>query len=119
MRRAVLLLAVGVLGLLAATAASAQEPPTCLGEPATISGSGTIVGTDGPDVIVGSTGNDTILGLGGDDLICGDLGSDTIDGGEGNDFLIGDSSLSLLLGQDGGMSVPGGNDNILVATART
>src|SRR5207247_2983713 len=113
MRKAVALLALALgLSLMGATAASAQEPATCLGEPATITGSSTIVGTDGPDVIVGSDGNDTILGLGGDDLICGGIGNDTIDGGTGNDFLIGDSSLSILLGQGGGMAVPGGNDRI-------
>ncbi|MEN3336576.1 MAG: hypothetical protein V7647_252 [Acidobacteriota bacterium] len=107
----VLFVLTGAVSLMASTVASA-EPAMCLGTPATITGSGTIVGTDGPDVIVGSTGNDTILGLGGDDLICGDLGNDTIDGGSGDDFLIGDSSLSILLGQNGGQSVPGGNDTI-------
>jgi Ca2+-binding RTX toxin-like protein len=67
--------------------------------PATVTGSGTIVGTDGPDVIVGSTGNDTILGLGVDDVICGDLGNDSIVGGEGNDLLIGDSPAHQRLDQ--------------------
>src|SRR6266540_2176351 len=95
MRRAFLLLAlIGLLSLAATGVASAQEPATCLGIPATVTGSGTILGTDGPDVIVGSIGNDTILGLGGDDVVCGDLGNDSIDGGEGNDLLIGDSSQS-------------------------
>ena len=65
--------------------AVAQDEPQCgpPGEevPATIVGSGTIVGTAGDDVIVGSEGNDTILGLGGDDLICAEGGNDRVLGG--------------------------------------
>ena len=75
--------------------AGAQDEPLCgpPGEevPATIVGSGTIIGTAGDDVIVGSDGTDTILGLGGADIICGQGGNDRILGGEGNDVLIGDS----------------------------
>ena len=45
--------------------ASAQEPPLCgpPGEevPATIVGAGTIFGTEGDDVIVGSAGNDVVF----------------------------------------------------------
>jgi predicted extracellular nuclease len=82
--------------------------PQCLGFDATITGSGTIVGTNGPDVIVGSTGNDTILGGNGNDIICGNLGDDQIDGGSGDDTIAGDSAISF-----GNPTAPGGNDTIL------
>jgi len=58
--------------------------PSCLGKKATMTGSGTIIGTD-HDVIVGSDGADTINGRGGDDLICALGGDDTIAGGLGDD----------------------------------
>src|SRR5882762_6069324 len=64
-----------------------ETPPV----PATITGSGFIVGTPGDDVIVGSTGFDVILGLGGNDLICGNGGNDYIDGGRGDDLIAGDA----------------------------
>src|SRR5215207_1094591 len=74
--------------------AAAQDEPLCGPPeeevPATIVGSGTIVGTAGDDVIVGSDENDTILGLGGNDIICAEGGNDRVLGGEGNDILIGD-----------------------------
>ena len=97
MRRIALVVA-GALALavtqLMGLAAAQDEPPLCgpPGEevPATIVGSGTIVGTAGDDVIVGSDEDDTILGLGGDDIICGEGGNDQVLGGDGNDVLIGD-----------------------------
>lgn len=87
--------------------------PSCLGKKATMTGSGTIIGTDANDVIVGSDGADTINGRGGDDLICalggddtiaGGLGDDRIDAGDGNDSVRGDV---LAIGVD---AVGGGND---------
>ena len=54
-----------------------------------VSGSGTITGTTGNDLILGSSGNDTIDGLGGDDCIIGGAGDDTIDGNDGTDVCIG------------------------------
>ncbi len=80
----------------------------CFGVPATIVGSGTIVGTNGPDVIVGGAGNDTISGGNGNDLICGGPGDDLIDGGNGNDRIAGDAATSF-----GDQAAPGGNDTIL------
>src|SRR4029453_18457085 len=67
--------------------AAAQDEPLCGPPeeevPATIVGSGTIVGTAGDDVIVASDENDTILGLGGDDIICAQEGNDRVLGGQG------------------------------------
>src|SRR5215207_3847971 len=93
--------------------AAAQEAPLCGPPedqvPATIVGSGTIVGTAGDDVIVGSDENDTILGLGGNDIICAEGGNDRVLGGEGDDVLIGD-------GFDDPPFIPsnGQNDDVLI-----
>jgi Ca2+-binding RTX toxin-like protein len=56
-----------------------------------VSGSGTITGTNGNDLIIGSSGDDTINGLGGNDCILGEGGNDTIDGGTGTNVCIGGS----------------------------
>jgi hypothetical protein len=56
-----------------------------------VTGSGTITGTTGNDLILGGAGSDTINGLGGNDCILGGGGDDTIDGGDGNDICIGKS----------------------------
>jgi Ca2+-binding RTX toxin-like protein len=53
------------------------------GEPS-VSGQ-SIVGTDGPDVLLGGYGDDTITAQDGDDMISGRKGNDGIDGGEGVD----------------------------------
>jgi Ca2+-binding RTX toxin-like protein len=59
---------------------------------------GTIVGTDGDDVIhgtpyddrlFGGPGDDTIYGYEGDDLLDGGAGNDRLDGGPGDDELLG------------------------------
>jgi Ca2+-binding RTX toxin-like protein len=65
---------------------------TCMGLPATISGTGDIDGTPGDDVIVGSPDEDRIDGGGGNDRICALEGNDQIsvsgggaDAGPGDD----------------------------------
>lgn len=69
-----------------------EEPPNCLGAPATIigdsdatPGDGTIAGTAGNDIIVGTEGDDVIAADAGDDRICGMGGQDRITGGDGFD----------------------------------
>ncbi len=69
-----------------------EEPPQCLGAPATIigdadatPGDGTIAGTAGNDIIVGTEGDDVIAADAGDDRICGMGGDDKITGGDGFD----------------------------------
>ena len=69
-----------------------QEPPQCLGAPATIigdadatPGDGTIAGTAGNDIIVGTEGDDVIAADAGDDRVCGMGGADKITGGDGFD----------------------------------
>jgi len=54
-----------------------------------ITGSGTITGTNGNDLILGSATDDTIDGLGGTDCILGGSGNDTISGDAGNDVCSG------------------------------
>jgi Ca2+-binding RTX toxin-like protein len=71
--------------------ANELKPAACNGLNLTniVSGSGTINGTNGNDLIIGSSGSDTINGMGGDDCILGAGGDDTIDGGDSSDVCIG------------------------------
>jgi Ca2+-binding RTX toxin-like protein len=68
---------------------------------------GTLVGTPGDDVLVGTLQSDTIKGLAGNDVICsspfetGQTGApDTIDGGSGNDDIVGRGDLNGGTGSD-------------------
>jgi Ca2+-binding RTX toxin-like protein len=81
--------------LVAAPDAEAVQS-VCFGRIATIVGAGTIDGTPGDDVIVGSDGDDTIDGMGGNDDICGRDGDDIIVSGLGLD------QLGVALRFDGG-----------------
>ena len=74
---------------------------TCKGERLTI------VGTNGPDEIVGTPnrdvigaldGNDKVRGLGGKDRICGGKNKDTLKGGTGKDKLFGQKGRDRLRG---------------------
>lgn len=96
--------AVAALLMLGLPAVSEASPPTCLGEPATIIGTGrpdTLQGTPGRDVIVGLGGADIISGLGGDDVLCGNGGSDVIEGGNGADRISGGGGGDDLTGGPG------------------
>jgi Ca2+-binding RTX toxin-like protein len=66
------------------------KPYACAGISLTnlVSGSGTLTGTPGNDLILGSSGADMIDGLGGNDCIIGGGGDDQINGGDGNDVCI-------------------------------
>lgn len=92
---------------------AAAEEPTCYGRAATITGSGSIMGTPGNDVIVGSEEADFIDGAGGNDRICGLGGADEIEGGLGNDRINGGLDNDLLVGDVYEVDAPavgGGND---------
>lgn len=54
-----------------------------------ITGTGTITGTAGNDLILASPASDNIDGLGGNDCILGGGGDDQITGGDGNDICLG------------------------------
>ncbi|MEZ0581336.1 calcium-binding protein [Nocardioides sp. MH1] len=60
----------------------------CNGLTATIVGAGTIEGTPGDDVIVGSAGRDTIAAGDGDDVVCDGAGADVVDLGDGDDVVV-------------------------------
>jgi Hemolysin-type calcium-binding repeat (2 copies). len=68
----------------------------------------TIDGTNGNDVLFGTSGADTINGLGGNDLVYGARGDDTIGGGLGNDALFGGPGADSLSGEDGTDVLVGG-----------
>ncbi len=67
------------------------KPSACAGITVTtlVTGSGTITGTEGNDLILGGPGADDINGLGGNDCILGGGGDDILNGGDGNDVCIG------------------------------
>lgn len=71
--------------------ANQVKPSACAGLNLTsiVTGSGTLTGTSGNDLILGSSGVDTIDGLGGDDCILGGGGDDLIDGNTGTDVCLG------------------------------
>ncbi|HEV2775046.1 MAG TPA: hypothetical protein VGV90_05605 [Solirubrobacteraceae bacterium] len=101
----------------------AASAPRCDGKSATMTGSGTVTGTAGDDVIVtgdgadrvdGRGGNDTICARGGNDQVRGGDGNDRVLGGHGNDALRGDRGNDALRGGDGADSLRGddGNDSV-------
>jgi Ca2+-binding RTX toxin-like protein len=73
------------------------KPPACAGLFLTdlVSGSGTLTGTTGNDLIIGSAGADSIDGLSGDDCILGGGGDDSIDGNDGSDVCLGGLGTDL------------------------
>jgi Ca2+-binding RTX toxin-like protein len=106
--------AVGVMALVAQTAAQTQAPTPPGQAPVTCKGFGgvahvaTIVGTDGNDTLSGTPGPDVIVGLGGGDSLEGRDGNDVICGGDGNDKLIGGRGKDHLLGEKGNDRLAGG-----------
>jgi uncharacterized repeat protein (TIGR01451 family) len=96
------------------------KPPTpikCDGEAVTI------LGTDGPDTLVGTfandviradDGDDVIYGFGGGDIICGGTGTDQIRAGRGNDVVEGGRGSDFIRGKRGDDSLHGdeGRDRI-------
>lgn len=74
-----------------ATGADALKPADCAGISLTtiVAGSGTINGTAGNDLNIGSAGADTIDGKQGDDCILGGGGDDSLRGSGGFDVCIG------------------------------
>ena len=99
---ALMLIAVALVPLTAATAKKPAKAKGCDGLAATI------VGTNGDDTLMGTPGNDVIVGLGGDDTISGGLGDDVICGGSGDDALSGQGDDDRLFGQSGDDHLDGG-----------
>jgi Ca2+-binding RTX toxin-like protein len=67
-----------------------------------------IIGTNGPDHLVGAKKADLIEGLGGDDALFAKRGADTMLGGDGNDMLYGGRGADALFGGDGDDILIGG-----------
>jgi hypothetical protein len=117
-----LLVVLGLAPLLGARPAAAQ-PPTCLGEPATIvaDGPGGLFGTGGRDVVVANELNaQSIFTYGGDDLVCAGAG-DVVLAGSGNDtvaaasasFIYGESGHDVIDARPGQTVVGGSGDDFL------
>lgn len=90
MRNALLLGTLLLSTAYAGPASGAPAPATCQGVTATITGTGEVVGTNGPDVIVAGTADTLVRARGGDDLVCG---SYRVDGGRGDDEIHVDVEL--------------------------
>jgi Ca2+-binding RTX toxin-like protein len=93
----------------------AFELEYCLGRRPTVTGAGTISGTGGDDVILGSVAADDVAAGAGDDRICTGDGNDSIRGGPGDDRADGGSGDDRLWGQAGTDQIHGraGNDELL------
>jgi hypothetical protein len=100
----------------ACEAGQTPEPgPTCAGAEATILGTTAddrgelkLIGTPGPDVIVGFDGRDVISGAGAEDIVCAGRGPDRLKGGDGADVLRGSRGEDSLAGGDGADELFGG-----------
>jgi uncharacterized repeat protein (TIGR01451 family) len=99
------------------TIAKPPAPIKCAGEAVTI------LGTDGPDTLVGTfandviradDGDDVIYGFGGGDIICGGTGTDKIRSGRGNDEVLGGPGSDFIRGKrgDDGLHGDKGRDRI-------
>ncbi|MDP9224304.1 MAG: hypothetical protein M3P18_10685 [Actinomycetota bacterium] len=67
-----------------------------------------LVGTSGPDSLVGGGAGEVIFGFGGDDRIEGRGGHDCLVGGQGDDVLRGQGGYDLLTGGRGDDTLVGG-----------
>ena len=81
---------------------------------ATISGTGTLTGTSGNDVIIAATGNNVINGLGGNDVICTGPGNDTIVTGNGKDKVISGDGDDTVKSKGGNDKINTGDGNDIV-----
>ncbi|WP_309606193.1 calcium-binding protein [Phenylobacterium sp.] len=76
---------------------------------AVLSGSDTIFGGPGDDLLRSYGGNDSVLGGLGNDTLDAGSGSDTVSGGAGNDFImVSGGGSTYLRGDDGNDSISGG-----------
>jgi hypothetical protein len=110
-----LISAVSLVAFVIVAPSAQAATPTCFDRAATITGAGTINGTAGNDVIVGSDGSDTIDGKGGNDRICGLGGADSLYGGRGDDQIDGAAGSDFIVGDvfaESGDVVGGGNDRL-------
>lgn len=69
----------------------------------------TILGTDEPDTVVGTSARDVIATRGGSDTISAGRQADTVCGGSGGDIIRGGGGADTLLGEGHGDKIYGGN----------
>jgi Ca2+-binding RTX toxin-like protein len=79
------------------------RPSACAGLSLTtlVTGSGTLTGTAGNDLILGGTGIDIINGAGGNDCILGGGGADVITGDAGSDVCLGGAGIDNFITCEG------------------
>ena len=70
---------------------------------------GTPIGTDGDDTLIGGRGSQTFFGLAGNDFLDGGNGRDFLFGGDDSDILIGGKGNDALFGEQGFDTLDGGN----------
>jgi hypothetical protein len=76
----------------------------------TLTGDGTLIGSDGDDTLEGGAGADDLQGGDGSDVLTGGLGDDLITGGDGDDIIFGDLTDTVFLpGDSGGIFDPFGD----------
>jgi len=68
-------------------------------------------GTEGADVLNGTSGDDVIYGFGGADTLKGGAGDDVLAGNDGNDILSGGAGDDYILGGAGNDTIDGGDGN--------
>jgi Ca2+-binding RTX toxin-like protein len=78
-----------------------------------------VLGTPGPDWIVGSDFNDILDGQGGNDVICGRAGNDDLRGLSGDDRMFGGNGDDHISGDAGTDTGNGGNGGSNTCTAST
>ena len=117
LRTVVLVLSLSLAALVVGPAGATE--PTCFGRTATPGHLGTegrdvIEGTSGPDVIIALGARDEIYGRGGGDRICGGDGNDEIRGNQGRDRVDGGRGDDSLRGHEGDDRVfgRGGHDGM-------
>jgi len=98
-----------------AAATSEAQPVSCVfpaSGPCQIRASQcSILGTSGPDALIGGATADLICGLGGDDVINGAGGDDTLVGGPGDDRITGGPGADCMFGDAGDDEFPGAVDD--------
>ncbi len=75
------------------------------------SGSDTLTGDAGRDILFGGAGDDILSGGDGNDSLFGGSGDDLLDGGNGNDWLFGGSGDDWMYGGAGNDTLFGGSGN--------
>jgi Ca2+-binding RTX toxin-like protein len=86
-----------------AITANGLKPSACasLNLTSIISGSGTLNGNSGANLILASAGTDTLNGAGGADCLVAGAGNDTLNGGAAADILLGGDGNDNLAGNNG------------------